>query len=106
MEILGTVHGKVCVARNIRFNRRSFAGSAVVTCGESRRSIRWPFELMYHATDIPGDPDNMGAALSHWARYFGISTLQPKTPAVLHTLADSCMRSDEHNNLCSALRGA
>ena len=53
---------------------------------------------MYHATDIPGDPENMGA-LGHWARYFGISTLQPKTPAVLHTLADSCMRSDEHNNL-------
>jgi C-terminal processing protease CtpA/Prc len=55
-------------------------------------------ELMYHATDIPGDPEN-GSALCHWARYFGISTLPTKTPAVLHTLADSCMRSDEHNNL-------
>ncbi len=55
-------------------------------------------ELMYHATDIPSDPENM-SALSHWARYFGISTLQPKTPAVLHSLADSCMRSDEPNNM-------
>ena len=55
-------------------------------------------EIMYHATDIPGDPENMGD-LGHWARYFGISTLRPMPPAVLHTLADSCMRSDEHNNL-------
>jgi RNA polymerase sigma factor (sigma-70 family) len=55
-------------------------------------------ELMYHATDIPGDPEN-GSSLGHWARYFGISTLQPKTPAVLRTLADSCMQSDEPNNL-------
>jgi RNA polymerase sigma factor (sigma-70 family) len=61
-------------------------------------------ELMYHATDIPGDPENMGW-LGHWARYFGISTLEPKTPAVLHTLADSCMRSDEPNNLHRVTRG-
>jgi RNA polymerase sigma factor (sigma-70 family) len=55
-------------------------------------------ELMYHASDIPGDPENMGA-LCHWAVYFGISTVRPLTPAILHALADSCMRSDEHNNL-------
>jgi hypothetical protein len=33
-------------------------------------------ELMYHATDIPGDPENAGS-LDHWARYFGITTLRP-----------------------------
>jgi RNA polymerase sigma factor (sigma-70 family) len=55
-------------------------------------------ELMYHASDIPGDPE-YASSLCHWAAYFGISTVRPLTPAILHALADSCMRSDEHNNL-------
>ncbi len=32
-------------------------------------------ELMYHASAIPGNPEN-ASSLCHWAVYFGISTVR------------------------------
>lgn len=46
-------------------------------------------ELMYHATQL-----DQGAAI-----YFGLSVTQPKTPAILHTLAEIGMKTDDPNDL-------
>ena len=55
-------------------------------------------ELMYHAADFKGEnADPYGTR--HYAVYFGLSVVQPKTPAILRTLADLCMRVDDPNDL-------
>ncbi len=55
-------------------------------------------ELMYHAADFRGEnADPSGAR--HAAVYFGLSVTQPKTPAILRTLAELAMRVDDPNDL-------
>lgn len=55
-------------------------------------------EIMYHASDFSGEnADPQG--IRHYAVYFGLSVVQPKTPAILRTLADLCMRVDDPNDL-------
>jgi len=53
-------------------------------------------ELMYHAADPKQDkrPD-----ARYWAVYFGLSVVQPKTPAILRALAEITMAVDDPNDL-------
>jgi len=55
-------------------------------------------EIMYHASDFQGN-DPMARETRSWAIYFGLSVVEPKTPAILHTLADSCIRGEDPNDL-------
>ncbi len=50
-------------------------------------------ELMYHATNSP-DIRN----IRHYAIYFGLSVVKPKTPAILKTLVDIAMTTDDPND--------
>lgn len=55
-------------------------------------------EIMYHAADFSGESaDPQG--IRHYAVYFGLSVVQPKTPAILRTLVDLCMKVDDPNDL-------
>lgn len=49
-------------------------------------------ELMYHALDNP----NRGER--HYAIYFGLSVVKPKTPAILKALVDTAMTTDDPND--------
>jgi beta-lactamase regulating signal transducer with metallopeptidase domain len=61
-------------------------------------------EIMYHAADFSGKGcDAFGTR--HFAVYFGLSVVQPKTPAILRTLADLCMKVDDPNDLGRAAWG-
>jgi RNA polymerase sigma factor (sigma-70 family) len=55
-------------------------------------------EIMYHASGYAGTA-GMYNKTRHYAVYFGLSTVQPKTPAILHALADLCLRVDDPNDL-------
>lgn len=50
-------------------------------------------ELMYHASDSPDKSDCYDAV------YYGLSVVKPKTPAILKTLADIAMGTDEPNTI-------
>jgi len=49
-------------------------------------------ELMYHAAGAPDLPES--DITSYWAVYFGLSVAEHKTPNILRTLAEICMRSE------------
>ncbi|MEZ6033159.1 MAG: protein kinase [Planctomycetaceae bacterium] len=55
-------------------------------------------EIMYHAADFSGEDANPSGA-RHAAVYFGLSVTQPKTSAILRTLAELSMRVDDPNDL-------
>jgi serine/threonine protein kinase len=55
-------------------------------------------EIMYHAADFSGGVADPSEA-RHAAVYFGLSVTQPKTPAILRTLAELSMRVDDPNDL-------
>lgn len=55
-------------------------------------------EIMYHAADFTGENANPSGA-RHDAVYFGLSVTQPKTPAILRTLAELAMHVDDPNDL-------
>ncbi len=62
-------------------------------------------EIMYHAADFSGaKQDPYGTR--HFAVYFGLSVTQPKTPAILRTLAELCMAVDDPNDLERVAWGA
>jgi hypothetical protein len=61
-------------------------------------------EIMYHAADFRKAAEVHGTR--HFAVYFGLSVVQPKTPAILHTLADLCIRVDDPNDLHRVAWGA
>lgn len=53
---------------------------------------------MYHAADFSGErADPYGTR--HYAVYFGLSVTQPKSPAILRTLVDLCIKVDDPNDL-------
>lgn len=62
-------------------------------------------ELMYHAADFSGEDANPSGA-RHSAVYFGLSVTQPKTPAILRTLAELAMRVDDPSDLGRIAWGA
>jgi len=62
-------------------------------------------ELMYHAADFSG-PQADPYRTRHYAVYFGLSVVQPKTPAILRTLVDLCIRVDDPNDLHRVAWGA
>ncbi len=49
-------------------------------------------ELMYHASNNPNKYER------HYAIYFGLSVVRPKTPAILKTLVDIAMTTDDFND--------
>ncbi len=60
---------------------------------------------MYHAADFRGErADPYGTR--HYAVYFGLSVVEPKTPAILRTLVDLCMRVDDADDLSRVAWGA
>lgn len=62
-------------------------------------------ELMYHAADFSGENANPSGA-RHSAVYFGLSVTQPKTPAILRTLAELAVQVDDPNDLGRIAWGA
>jgi hypothetical protein len=54
-------------------------------------------EILYHAADFRPQAEAYGTR--HYAVYFGLSVVQPKTSAILHTLADLCIHVDDPNDL-------
>ncbi len=48
--------------------------------------------LMYHASNNPNKYER------HYAIYFGLSVVKPKTPAILKTLVDIAMTTDDFND--------
>lgn len=54
-------------------------------------------ELMYHAAGYAIEPDPQSTV--HFAVYFGLSVVEPKTPNILRTLVDICMRRNDPNIL-------
>src|SRR5690606_30019709 len=54
-------------------------------------------EIMYHAADFRPDAEQYGTR--HYAVYFGLSVVDPKTPPILRTLADLCVAVDDPNDL-------
>ena len=60
---------------------------------------------MYHAADFSGErADPYGTR--HYAVYFGLSVVTKKTPSILRTLADLCMKVDDPNDLSRVAWGA
>ena len=55
-------------------------------------------EITYHAVEFP--------PTRNWSIYFGLSVVQPMPPAILRTLADLCMISDDPNDLERVAWGA
>ncbi|WP_422925059.1 sigma-70 family RNA polymerase sigma factor [Singulisphaera sp. PoT] len=55
-------------------------------------------EIMYHASDFLDDEPTEHETRG-WAVYFGLTVVEPKPPAILHALADFCMRGDDPNDL-------
>jgi RNA polymerase sigma factor (sigma-70 family) len=62
-------------------------------------------EILYHALDYHTD-NNEAWQARHYSVYFGLSVVQPKPPAILRTLADLCMASDDPNDLDRVAWGA
>lgn len=61
-------------------------------------------ELMFHAADWKaGAP---GGETQHYAVYFGLSVVEPKTERVLRALAQICLASDDPNTLGRIAWGA
>ena len=59
-------------------------------------------EIMYHAVDLSSGRDET----IHNAVHFGLSEVRPLTPAILHTLADLCMRVEDPDVLDRTARCA
>jgi len=62
-------------------------------------------ELMYHATDYPERAGVIGGT-QHYAVYFGLSVVRPKTPSILRALVDLSMKTDDPNTLSRVAWGA
>jgi hypothetical protein len=62
-------------------------------------------EIMYHAADFSGEnADPYGTR--HYAVYFGLSVVKPKTPSIMRTLVNLCMVVDDPNDLHRVSWGA
>ena len=55
-------------------------------------------EILYHAAGA-GENRREYDQTRHFAVYFGLSMIEPKTPAILHALADLCLLIDDPNDL-------
>ncbi len=102
-EILNTVHNGLRCTKQHRTNIIRWIGSKYIW-GKSPQHP-YAIEIMYHAADFSGDrADPYGTR--HYAVYFGLSVTKPKTPAILRTLAELCMRIDDPNDLGRVAWGA
>jgi RNA polymerase sigma factor (sigma-70 family) len=52
-------------------------------------------EIMYHAADPRGPIGNFGDSSPV---YYGLSVVRPKPPAILHSLVDLCMQTENRSN--------
>lgn len=95
-EILETVRNGLRCTREHKTLILAWIGGRYI-CGKSPQNPD-AVEIMYHAADFSGEnADPQGTR--HYAVYYGLSVVQPKTPAVLRTLVDLCMRVDDPNDL-------
>ena len=63
-------------------------------------------EILYHAADFRGKLATDPYGTRHNAVYYGLSVVQPKPPAVLRTLAELCMASENGEELGRIVWGA
>jgi RNA polymerase sigma factor (sigma-70 family) len=62
-------------------------------------------EILYHALDY--HIENVQAwQTRHYSVYFGLSAIEPKSPAILRTLVDLCMSSENPDDLGQVASGA
>ena len=102
-EILNTVHNGLRCTKQHRTNIIRWIGNKYLW-GKSPQNP-YAIEIMYHAADFSGDrADPYGTR--HYAVYFGLSVTKPKSPAILRTLAELCMRIDDPNDLGRIAWGA
>jgi hypothetical protein len=86
-EILATVRAGLRRSREDRGNVLRWFGNRYVW-GKSPQNPK-AVEIMYHATGIDQGP----------AIYFGLSVVENKTPAILRTLCEIAMETDDPNDL-------
>ena len=102
-EILATVRNGLRRTKQHRTSILRWIGNKYIW-GKSPQHP-YAIEIMYHAADFSGErADPYGTR--HYAVYFGLSVTQPKTPAILRTLAELCMRVDDPNDLSRVAWGA
>jgi hypothetical protein len=101
-EILGTVRSGLRRTTQHRTLILQWLGNRCIwnVSPQDPRAI----EIMYHAADFRKVAEVYGTR--HYAVYFGLSVVQPKTPAILRTLAELCMRVDDPNDLERVAWGA
>ncbi len=102
-EILRTVRNGLRRTKEHRTNVLQWIGNRYIW----GKTLQNPdaIEIMYHAADFSGElADPYGTR--HYAVYFGLSVVQPKTPAIIRTLVDLCMRVDDPNDLSRVAWGA
>jgi RNA polymerase sigma-70 factor (ECF subfamily) len=102
-EILQTVRQGLRRTREHRTLILSWIGNRYVW-GKSPQNPA-AVEIMYHAADFRG-PNADPYGTRHYAVYFGLSVVRPKTPAILRTLAELCVRVDDPNDLSRVAWGA
>ena len=102
-EILDTVRSGLRRTGEHRTSILRWIGNKYIW-GESPQHP-YAIEIMYHAADFSGErADPYGTR--HYAVYFGLSVVRPKTPPILRTLVDLCMRIDDPNDLGRVAWGA
>jgi len=102
-EILETVHNGLRRTTQHRTSILRWIGNKYIWGKSPQHPVA--IEIMYHAADFSGDrADPYGTR--HYAVYFGLSVVRPKTPAILRTLAELCMRVDDPNDLGRVAWGA
>lgn len=102
-EILGAVRNGLRNTTQHRTSILRWLGNKYIW-GKSPQNPE-AIEIMYHAADFSGDrADPYGTR--HYAVYFGLSVVSQKTPAILKTLVDLCMRVDDPNDLSRVAWGA
>jgi hypothetical protein len=94
-EIFETVRKGLRCARQ-KTSIVEWIGSRYI-CGKSPQNPD-AIEIVYHAADFSGEKANPQGT-RHSAIYWGLSQVNPKTPAILRTLTDLCMRVDDPNDI-------
>lgn len=92
-EILKTVHAGLRRTSQHRTLVLRWLGNKYIWNKSPQNSQA--IEIMYHAADFRKAAEVYG--VRHYAVYFGLSVVQPKTRAILQTLAELCMRVDDRS---------
>lgn len=102
-EILKTVRQGLRTCKNHKTLILRWIGNKYIW-GKSPQNPE-AIEIMYHAADFSGErADPYGTR--HYAVYFGLSVVTNKTPTILRTLTELCMKVDDPNDLSRVAWGA